>query len=126
MSENVVLGKDVSLQIALASGKNIKLAAEEAGLCRRTVERKLAQPNFRRRVAQLRQQFIGLASGRMADNMAAAADQLVALLAHDDPRLRLRAARNLIVLGIRLRDSVDLSDRIRDVEAELARKSEAP
>jgi hypothetical protein len=125
MSPNVSLEKDVSLAIALASGKKVQQAADDAGVCRKTVQRKLAKPAFRRKVARLRQQFVGAALGRMADNMAGAADQLVELMTHQDPRLRLRAARTLIVMGLKLRDSVDLNDRIHDVEQELARKNGA-
>lgn len=95
-------------------------------MTRMTVYRKLANPKFRCRVARLRQQFIRAALGRMADYMTAAADQLVELLSNEDPRLRLRAARTLIVMALKLRDSVDLNDRIHTVESKLARRRAFP
>ncbi|MFL5342539.1 MAG: hypothetical protein ACJ8F7_20525 [Gemmataceae bacterium] len=108
--------------MAVATGTTLDAAAEQGGVCRRTMERRLADAEFRRLVANLRAELIARALGRMADNMTRAADALVAILDDADPRLRLRAARALLTLGPRLRDSVDVSDRIRDVEEELAQK----
>src|SRR5260221_9998148 len=68
MSENVALEKDVMLALALASGTKIVDAAEQAGVCRRTVERKLAEPDFRRMVAELRAEMVAAALGRLTDS----------------------------------------------------------
>jgi DNA-binding NarL/FixJ family response regulator len=114
--------KDVNLALALACGKTIKDAAEEVGVCRQTVYRRLTNPRFRHRVANLRGQLMASALGRLADNMTRAADQLCSLLDLDDPKVRLRTARTLLQMGIKLRDSVDTNDRLQDLEAELARK----
>jgi hypothetical protein len=54
--------------------------------------------------------------------MTRAADVLVAILDDPDPGIRLRAARTIMTLVLRLRDAVDVDDRIRDLEFELARK----
>jgi hypothetical protein len=124
MSPNVPPEKDVILALALASGLPVGAAAEQAGVDRRTVSRKLADPAFRRQVAEFRGELIATALGRLADNMTRAADAVAALLDAPEPGLRLRAARTLFSFGLRLRDSVDVGDRVRDLEAELARRQE--
>jgi hypothetical protein len=124
MSAFVRLEKDVTLALALAAGASQADAARQAGLTDRTTRRKLARPGFRRLVAELRGELIARALGRLADNMTRAADALASLLDSDDDRLRLRTARALLSLGLRLRDSVDLSERVRELEEELAQKQE--
>jgi hypothetical protein len=124
MSPNVGPEKDPLLALALASGVSTAAAADQTGISQRTVERRLADPAFRRQVAEFRGQLIATALGRLADNMTRAADAVAALLDAPDPGLRLRAARALFSFGLRLRDSVDLGDRVRELEAELARQQE--
>lgn len=125
MSQNVAAQKKsqlAHLAMALASGVSITDAAEQAGVCRKTVQRALARPAFRRLVARYRNELIAAALGKMADSMTRAADAIAGLLDEQDPAIRLRAARALVSLGQRLRDSVDVSDRINEIELELARK----
>jgi predicted ArsR family transcriptional regulator len=124
MSQNVVPGKRSLLAWALASGQSIAQAAEQFGVSRRTVERHLARPEFRRRVTQLRAELIASALGRMADNMTRAADTIAALLDSDEQHIRLRAGRAMLSLGLRLRDSVEIADRIQHLEDEFDRRQE--
>jgi F420-0:gamma-glutamyl ligase len=123
MSGFVRLEKDSTLAMALASGESVGAAAEQAGVTDRTVRRKLSDPEFRRQVADLRGELMSRALDRMTDNMTRAADVLAGLLDEQNPAVRLRAARSLLTLGLRLRDSIDLNNRIRDLEDELARKT---
>jgi hypothetical protein len=123
MSGFVRLEKDSTLAMALASGESVGTAAEQAGVTDRTVRRKLATPEFRRQVAELRAELMSRALDHMTKNMTRAADVLAGLLDEQNPAMRLRAARSLLTLGLRLRDSIDLNDRIRDLEEELARKT---
>jgi transposase-like protein len=124
MSQFVASEKDPMLALALAGGQPIAAVADQFGLSRRTIERRLADPAFRRLVADFRGQLIAAALGLLAENMTRAARAIAGLI--DSPRehIRLRAARTLIHAGLRVRDSVDLGDRIRDLEAELARRQE--
>jgi hypothetical protein len=61
-------------------------------------------------------------SGWFADSLTRAADTLTGLLDAPEPHIRIRAARSLFSMGMRLRDSVDLTARMRAIEAELASK----
>jgi hypothetical protein len=114
--------KKVALALALASGMTAAAAAEQEQVSLRTVRRRLANPAFRRLVARLRGQMLEAALGRMAENMTRAADKVARLLDSADEAVALRAARTLLSLGLRLRDSVELADRIHEIERELARK----
>jgi Homeodomain-like domain len=125
MSHNVAPGKKFLVARALASGNSIAQAAEQFGVSRRTVERHLARPEFRRRVMRYRGELIGNALGRMADNITRAADTVARLLDSNDPAVALRAARALLSLGLRLRDSVEIADRVQELEDELDRRLEA-
>lgn len=104
------------------SGVTIADAATQADVGRTTVYRKLENPEFRRLVAEFRDRLIATALGRIADSLTRSADVLTQMLDSPKEHIRIRAARTLFTLGMRLRDSVDLTMRMRDVEIELARK----
>jgi hypothetical protein len=110
--------KKIALALALAAGMTASAAAEQQQVSLRTVRRRLANPAFRRLVARLRGQMLDAALGRMADNMTRAADKVANLIDSDDEALGLRAARTLMSLGLRLRDSVELADRVQELERE--------
>jgi hypothetical protein len=61
------------------------------------------------------------ALGRMTDNMTRAADAVAVLLDAPEPAIRLRAARAMLTLGLRLHEAVDLKEHIRQLQEELAR-----
>jgi hypothetical protein len=122
MSPIVPSEKNLHLALALAAGLGVCAAAEKANLSRKTAQRKLGDSDFRRLVADMRDELIGRALGRLADNMTLASEEIAALLKAENPALRLRAARAMLTFGLRLRDSVELTERIRQVECELAAK----
>ena len=95
-----------------------------AGSTGRTIYRKLDDPAFRSLVAEYRDRLIATALGRIADAMTRGADVLAEMLESPKDHIRIRAARALISLGLRLRESVDLTARMREVELELARRQE--
>ena len=116
---------DEPLALALATGQTLRGGAEAAGIAERTATRRWADPAFRRRVAQLRGDMVQRALGRMAHGMAEAADVLRALLAPAmPPAVRLGAARSLLELGVRLRESVELEARLASLEEQLAAEKE--
>ena len=122
MAENGVFEKDVILALALASGATQAMASEQTDVSLRTIQRRLSDPEFRKLVIEYRDSIVAETLGKMASNMTRAADALAVLLDNDDVKVRLRAARAVLSLGMRLRDSVDLSERVRQLEEELARK----
>ena len=122
MEQNGTPEKDTTLALALASGISIADAAAQADVGRTTVYRKLENPEFRRLVAEYRDRLISTALGRITDNMTRAAEALAQMIDSPEPHIRIRAIRTLFSFGMRMRDSIDLNTRMREVELELARK----
>lgn len=103
--------------LALAKGLSFEEAAAEAKCGLRTLKRWSAEDDdFRRRVSQLRGELVSGAMGRMAGQMSEAADTLGELLGAKNEAVRLGAARSVLELGFRLRESVELEERIRALE----------
>lgn len=102
--------------LALASGQTLRDAANAAGIGERTATRRLADPAFRRRVDELRGEMVRRALGKMADGMADAADRLRQLLAARSEAVQLGACRALLELGVKLRENVELEQRLTDLE----------
>jgi hypothetical protein len=108
-------GDDVFL-LAVASGKTVKEAAAEASLGERTAYRRLADPSAPQRLQALRSEMVQRALGRLSDAMSDAADKLRALLSARSETVQLGAARSLLELTTRLRDSVELEERVAALE----------
>jgi hypothetical protein len=75
--------RDPALLLALASGQTVRDAARSAGIGERTATRRVADPDFRRWVAELRAEMIGRALGQLPDGITEAAGTLRKLLAAD-------------------------------------------
>src|SRR5262245_20959547 len=119
MAENGRRKGDLHLLLALAGGRTGREAAAMAGIGERTETRRIADPGFRRRVGELRAEMVGRALGRMADGMADAAATLRQLLAAESESVRLGACRALLELGVKLRESVELEERLRALEGRI-------
>jgi len=113
---------DETLAVALATGQTLRAAAETAGIGERTATRRWADAAFRRRVAELRGDMVQRSLGRMADGMSEAAEVLRKLLAAESESVRLGAARSLLELGVKLRESVELEQRLADLEQQMEDK----
>src|SRR5262249_15556270 len=111
---------DGNLALAVATGQTLRDAARAAGVSERTAARRWADPAFRGRVTRLRGDMVQRSLGRMADGMAEAADVLRQLLGAESESVRLGAARSLLELAVKLRDSVELEGRLQALEEALA------
>jgi hypothetical protein len=109
-------GPDDLLAAALAAGAEVAEAAERAGVSRRTAFRRLNDVGFRARVDELRRRMVAQAVGRLADSMSEAADKLKGLLASDDERVQLAAAKAILEAGPRLREQEELAERVQQLE----------
>lgn len=111
---------DQALVVALASGQTVQDAAAAAGVSESTAFRRLRDPDFARRVSLAQGELAARGLGRLAEGMACAADTLRALLGDSTPpAVRLGAARALLELSMRLRESVDLEQRLAALESRL-------
>src|SRR5262245_22091858 len=111
--------KQEAAALALASGDTIDEAAREAGCGGRTIRTWLHdEPEFPRRVTELRSEMTSRALGKLVDGMASAADTLGFLCRKGKSEtVRLGAARALLELSVKLRESVELEQRIAALEA---------
>jgi hypothetical protein len=105
--------------LALAVGKPVRAAATRAGIGERTLYTWLKRPTFRRRVAELRERLVAEAVGRLSRAMAGAAWVLVRLLRSEDEATRLRAARAILELGVKVREHGELERRLAELEESL-------
>jgi hypothetical protein len=114
--------KDVeALVLALACGASPENAAKNAGVSVRTVHRRLADSAFSMRVNEMRSAM----QRRAADMFSAAGPSAIKTLMslHESAKsesVRLGAARTIIELGCKLRESVDWTQRVEALESELA------
>jgi hypothetical protein len=107
---------DEALAALLAAGKTARDAAAEVGIAERTVARRLVDPKFRARIATLRAEMVQTALGKMSDGMTEAVDTLRMLLKAESDTVKLGAARSMIELVTKLRESTELNERLVRVE----------
>jgi hypothetical protein len=125
MSGNVIKKGRPAAVLALAAGESVASAARKAGVTERTVHRWLEADPFRREVAQARADMFGRALGSLAEGAASGALMLRQLcLKAKSESVKLGAARALLELGPRMRDSVEMEERVRALEERLEADAE--
>jgi hypothetical protein len=111
---------DQVLILALACGATVEAAAHQAGVSPATVYRRLQDPEFRKRLQQLRADMVQRTAGALT---AAGAESVRTLLALQKetapPAVRLGAARAVLELGTKMRETAELAERIAALEAQL-------
>jgi hypothetical protein len=108
---------DGALIAALASGATVQAASVAAGVAERTTYRRLEDPAFRRRFSAVRGEMLARAVGLLADASTKAVTTLTSLLEGESESVRLSAAKSILELGPRLRESTELEARINQLEA---------
>jgi hypothetical protein len=83
----------------IVAGTSLRRAAELAGVCERTAQRRWADPDFRARVQEEREQVHCEVVGKLTMLMTEALDALKSVLGNDNVRLRLSAARSVLKFG---------------------------
>jgi hypothetical protein len=108
---------DEILAVALAGGDEQKDAAAKAGVSESTVTRRLRDPAFRDRVANIRRTVTESALGALVKSLkdAAAALHLIATCS-DDEKNQLAASKALLELGLKYTAQADLAERVRRLE----------
>ena len=116
---------DSALITALAGGATVKEAAHRAGVAECTAHRRLDDPEFRRQVDAARTEMIASAVGTLAKASTAAAVTLATLLGKEQPpSIRLGAARSILELGSKLRETQELEERIAALEERVAQQGQ--
>lgn len=106
---------------ALACGATVEVAAQQAGVHKRTAYRKLADPDFKRRVERARAEMVHRAGGVLTAAALEAVRTLCDLQGKDTPpSVRLGAAKAVLELGLKVREACELEERLAELEARLA------
>ena len=108
---------DFALVTALAAGATVEAAAAHAKVSPATVYRRLQQPEFRTRVEEVRRETLERTTAQLSATGLQAVTTLRNLLNADSEHVRLGAARGILELGTRLRESLELEQRLAALEA---------
>lgn len=112
---------DEKILIALSCGATAGNAAREANVSVRTVERRLADPEFREKLLRLRGETLQRAGGALTAASLRAVATLVSLQEASQPaNVRLGAARAVLELALKVRELNDLDERLTRMEAQVA------
>lgn len=111
---------DGALAVVLAQGATWADAAGQVGVSERTVGRRLSDPLFRARVSRFRTALLDRAVGQAAEAATEAVETLRRLLRSDHEMVQLGAARSLLSHVTRLRESVELEERLSEIERSIA------
>lgn len=114
---------DDLLAAALAAGATIQEAAELAGVSSRTVDRRLANPEFRARVEEIKGGLVGNITDRLTGQALGAVEVLVELFDNSIPRIRLQSAKAILDATLKYREANQLEERIRALEQAIAKET---
>ena len=112
---------DEAILVALACGANVENAAQSAGVSASTVKRRLLEPEFLRRLQAMRADMVQRATAMLTAAALEAVKTLLTLQTDvTPPSVRLGAARAVLELGVRLRETAELHERIAAMETQMA------
>jgi transposase-like protein len=123
---NAVLSpKQEAVALCLASGRTQEDAARETGVGTRTIKTWITNcPLFNRRVGELRSEMTSRAVGRLVESMTSAAETLDFLCRQaSSEQVRLGSARALLELGCKIRETVEIEQRISRLEEDQDRRA---
>jgi HEAT repeat protein len=117
---------DQLVLMALACGATVENAALSAGISQATVYRRLKDPEFLWELRKIKTEMVGRTASMLTAAGGEAVKTLLALLKDPTPpAVRLGAARALLELGTRLRESAELHERVDAMEKQLAAEAAA-
>jgi hypothetical protein len=106
---------------ALACGATIENAANSAGISQSTAYRRLKDPEFQKQLRETKAEMVRRTADMLTAVSGEAVQALRALVKETThPSTRLGAARAILELGMRQRESAELHERIEGLEKRLA------
>ncbi|MFO0804414.1 MAG: hypothetical protein U0791_14985 [Gemmataceae bacterium] len=113
------------LLLALACGATVDAAARQCGLSDRTVYRRLQDDEFQKRLTEVRADMVQRSSSMLTAAAGEAVRTLLALLKPPtSAAVRLGAARAILEVGLKIRQMVELEDRMSELEEAVAVQDE--
>ncbi len=117
---------DIALQ-ALACGASVEMAAQKAGISKRTLQRRLADPEFRRQMQAIRGEMVQRLAGTMTAAGTEAMKTVLDLLKGNTPaNVRLGAARTIFEIGVKFREAADFEERLATLEQQALESTTIP
>jgi hypothetical protein len=108
---------DHALLLAIACGATVEAAARQLGISERTAYRRMEKPEFKNELQQLRSEMVVRSAAALTAATTEAVRVLLDLMkASNTGPVRLGAARSVIELGAKLREMVELEERIKALE----------
>jgi hypothetical protein len=110
---------DAAIIAALIMGSSQQDAARHSGTSLKTVQRRLASPHFQKRLAEARQEVVrqGVDRASFYGNMAL--NTLMRLMDSENLPVALGAARSLLEVAFRMKESASFEERLAAIEDEL-------
>ncbi|MDB5309457.1 MAG: hypothetical protein JWO38_3659 [Gemmataceae bacterium] len=100
----------------LAYGDTIPDAARVAHVSERTVFRRLNNPTFRDRLSATQAAALSPGYGMLTTGLTDACYKLTQLVRHPNPHVGFKAAKAVVDLTLKMRDQVELEDRVTALE----------
>lgn len=109
---------------ALLSTKSVAEAAQQIKVTERTLFRWLTEPEFKRQLALAERELVSTATRRLLQYSDAAISVIVSIMADEakPASVRLRAAMAVMDYSLKLREILDLEERIAELEAHVAQQ----
>jgi hypothetical protein len=114
---------DDVLLMTLGCGATVEAAAQKAGVSRATVLRRLREPKFQQRLQEFRSDMVQRTAGTLTAASMEAVKTLLELQKTSIPAaVRLGAARSVIELGTKLRETAEFEARLAVLEQHMGKK----
>lgn len=111
---------DESLIASFVAGVTVQEAAARASVGERTAFRRLSDPSFRQRLAETKGRMLEAVSARLVASAGAACEELERLLKKaESESVRLGAARTILEQVLRMRELVEIDQRLLALEQEV-------
>jgi hypothetical protein len=122
MAHNTSKAAIEKLVHALAHGATVEQAANKAGVGVRTAYRFRADPAFRKHLQEIQNETLRRLTGLLAGASLGSVKTLVTLQqdASTPAHVREKAARDVLELGLKFREKVDLEERVTAAEEKVA------
>jgi hypothetical protein len=112
---------DEAILLALACGATLENAARSAKVSLSTAKRRMRDPEFQRRLREARADFVQRAAAMLTAGSLESVKTLLSLQSDQcPPTVRLGAARAVVELAARLRETAELQDRVVAMESYIA------
>ena len=109
---------DQLLIMAFACGATLENAAATVGVSKATAFRRSQEPEFQKKLRKTKAEMVGRTAAMLTAANGEAVKALLALVKDSAPAsTRLGAARTILELSVRLRESAELEERIAVLES---------